>query len=122
MTYIQVANSIVTKSETNTYNANGKLLTSASLSETTTYTYDDNSNLLTYIRDESGTVTQNDTNTYDANDNLLTSTGLSKTITYIYDDNNNRLTQSNDNDSDTVIDRKITNTYIESNWSILNII
>lgn len=122
LTYIQVANSIVTKSETNTYNANGKLLTSASLSETTTYTYDDNSNLLTYIRDESGTVTQNDTNTYDANDNLLTSTGLSKTITYIYDDNNNRLTQSNDNDSDTVIDRKITNTYIESNWSILNII
>jgi YD repeat-containing protein len=118
LTYIQVVNSIVTKSETNTYNANGKLLTSTSLSETSTYTYDDNSNLLTYIRDESDTVTQSDTNTYDANDNLLTSTGLSQTITYTYDDNNNRLTQSNDNNGDAVIDRKITSTYIESNWSI----
>jgi hypothetical protein len=32
------------------------------------------------------------------------------------------MTQSDDNNGDTVIDRKITFTYIESNWSILNII
>jgi uncharacterized protein RhaS with RHS repeats len=118
----------IIESETNTYDVNGNLLTSRILrlnqgiNLTVTYTYDDNGNLLTYIESQSGTITQNETNTYDVNGNLLTKISLSKTSTYTYDDNNNRVTESYDTDGDTFIDEKVTNTYIESNWSILNII